>query len=52
MGSLRERPNPIPSVIQDIFEQHFPILKTPKNDTREEDEQEGRQREKKRRGND
>ena len=47
MGSVKPYPPIINKHFQDIFETHFPALKTPAKDTRAEDEQEGRQKPKK-----
>lgn len=49
MGSkadMRVRAHPI---FQNIFDKHFPVLQTPKTDTRSEDKQEARQKPKKER---
>lgn len=49
MGSRSDRPVKMHPTFQNIFDKHFPIMKTPKNDTREEDKQEYRNKSKKRR---
>lgn len=48
MGSKADMPVRMHPLLNNIFNKHFPILKTPKTDTREEDKQEGRQKPKKR----
>ena len=50
MGSVKPYPSIINKHFQGIFEAHFPALKTPAKDSREEDKQEGKQKPKKGRG--
>ena len=47
MGSVKPYPPIINKHFQGIFEAHFPSLKTPAKDIREEDKQEARQKGKK-----
>ena len=47
MGSVKPYPPIINKHFQGIFETHFPALKIPAKDSREEDKQEGRQKDKK-----
>ena len=47
MASVKDRPVRMHPMFQNIFDKHFPIMQVPKTDTREEDKQEGRQKEKK-----
>jgi hypothetical protein len=51
MASVKDRPILNPTTLQKAFDTMFPIL-APKKDTRKEDKQEGRQKEKKRRDDD
>ena len=49
MGSVKPYPPIINKHFQGIFEAHFPVLKTPAEDTRAEDKQESRNKPNKRR---
>lgn len=48
VGSIKDRAIRMHPIFQNIFDIHFPVLQTPKTDTRSEDKQEARQKPKRR----